>query len=243
MTKKNLPLLLVVAICFVSFFSCRKVTVSTSDATRNFFPLKMGKTVTYDVDSIYFIGANCSQVEVKSQMLYSVTDTFRDSKFRLSYIMDVFTRPYNGGIWQPSTVILITPTTDSLLYTQDGTQYIKLIFPIANGKSWLGNAYAQINNPAFAYLSGWNYTYKNYDLPYNNGLVNFNNSVTVLEQDQSINYPGVDSQIAATRTYAKEVYAYNVGMIYKEWRHTVYTPDTAACVQGYSVIMKAIDYN
>ena len=45
------------------------------------------------------------------------------------------------------------------------------------------------------------------------------------------------------RTYAKEVYAYNVGMIYKEWTHWTYKPNHAQCVNGYSVIMRAIDYN
>jgi hypothetical protein len=233
----------VVAICIVSFFSCRKVTVSTADATRNYFPLQFGKYVTYDVDSIYYIDTSCLKLEVKSQMKYAVTDTFRDNQYRLSYIMDVFTRPYDGGIWQPSTVILITPTTDSMLVTQDQTQYIKMVFPVVNGGSWLGNSNAVIQNSTFAYLANWDYTYQNYHLSYNNGLVNFDNTVTVLEDNESQNYPSVDSQVSAYRTYAKEVYAYNVGMIYKEWTHWTYKPDSAQCVKGYSVVMKAIDYN
>jgi hypothetical protein len=243
MTKKILPFLLLVAIVCVSFFSCRKVNVSTTDITRNYFPLQFGKYVTYAVDSTYFTGSNCSQLEVKSQMKYSITDTFRDSKSRLSYIMDIFTRPYDGGIWQASGVIYVTPVADSIFYTQDQTQYLKLIFPIANGTTWMGNKYAVIQNPTFSYLAGWNYVYQNYNYPYNNGLLNFNNTVTVLEDDESQNYPNIDSQVSANRTYAKEVYAYNVGMIYKEWTHWTYKPDSAQCVDGYTVIMKAIDHN
>ena len=59
-----------------------------------------------------------------------------------------------------------------------------------------------------------------------------------------MNYPAIDSNVYAMRTYAKEVYGYNIGMIYKEWVHWTYTPNhDGACVKGYSVIMRAIDYN
>ena len=243
MTKKILPVLLVVAIVFVSFFSCRKVTVSTADATRNYFPLQFGKYVTYAVDSIYYIDTNCSKREIKSQMKYAITDTFRDSKFRLSYLMDIYSRPYDGAVWQQAGVLYITPTYDSILVTQDQSKYIKMVFPVVNGTTWAGNTYALVQDSSFSYLANWNYTYQNYHLSYNNGLVNFDNTVTVLEDDESQNYPNVDSQVNAYRTYAKEVYAYNVGMIYKEWTHWTYKPDSAQGVKGYSVIMQAIDHN
>ena len=249
MTKKILSILLLVAICLTAFVSCKKSSVSTADASRNYFPLTFGKSITYAVDSIYYNDTNCTRREVKCQMKYAVTDTFTDKKKRFSYIMSIFYRPYEGAIWTPSGVILLTPTLTGLLYSQDNAQYVKLTFPIANGGSWKGNQFVEVNDSAFSYLKDWNYTYSGMYTSYNTGYINFNNTVSVVEADQSVNYPEYDSIVHAYRTYAKEVYAYNVGMVYKEWTHWTYRPSgpgrphSNECVNGYTVIMQAIDHN
>jgi hypothetical protein len=242
MIKKILPILLLLAIPVVGLFSCKKTSPNTTDLTRNYFPLVFGKSVTYAVDSVYYYGSPGIQTEVKSQLKYTITDTFTDKQGQLSYIMDVYSRPYDGAIWiQHPVVILITPTATSLLYTQDGTQYIKLMFPVTGGFSWPGNQNAQIQTSTYAYLANWNYTYANVNLPYFNGLVNFNNTVTVQEDNEHVNYQNIDSAVAGYDTYAQEVYAYNVGMIYKDWMHVTWV-DSAQNKTGYSVVMQAIDY-
>ncbi len=261
MYKKILSGVLLVAICFAAF-SCKKSKQNTSDPTLNYFPIKLGHYVTYEVDSVYFFGTGsnyfgidtCARYEIKSQIKYSIDDTFRDADNRLSYIMDVYSRPYPGGYWEPNSVILITPTqtpildltapvTQSLLYTQDRTQYVKLIFPISNGYVWKGNKYAQVNDATFSYLKNWNYRYQDYHLSYFNGRVNFDNTVSVLENNENVNYTNVDSGVAGYRTFAKEVYAYNVGMVYKEWTHYTWNANNASCWNGFTVIMRAIEYN
>ena len=241
MTKKILPGLLLVAICFVALFSCKKSTKSTTDFTRNYFPLQFGKYVTYAVDSIYYIDT-VARYEVKSQMKYAITDTVTIKK-KLNYIMNVYTRPYDGAVWQSNSVIFIQPTVDTLFYFQDGNKYMKLIFPITNGLSWPGNRYVEVGVPEKAYFKNWNYYYESRNLSYFNGIVNFDNTVTVNEDDESSNYLYVDSQVAAYRTYAKEVYAYNIGLVYKEWTHWTHNADSTQYKNGYTVIMQAIEHN
>ena len=243
MNKKILSGLSVVAICFVALFSCKKVNNSNTDPTRNYFPLTFGKYITYAVDSVYYIDS--ARYEIKSQLKYTITDTFTDSKKKLNYIMNVYYRPYDGAIWQNNSVIFLQPTATGLLCFQDQNEYIKLMFPIANSFSWLGNQYVNVADPDLAYFANWNYTYSNLHLSYFNGIVNFDNTVTCNEDDESNNYLYVDSQVNSSRTYAKEVYAYNVGMIYKEWTHWDHyvTIPVAPYKNGYTVIMQAIDYN
>ncbi len=245
MIRKILPIFLLVASCIFAFWGCKKVKVSTADPTRNYFPLIQGKYVTYAVDSFYYYGDTTGiRLETHCQLKYAITDTFTDSKRRLTYIMDVYYRPYDGAEFVPQRVILITPQKDSLFYFQDGTQYIKLEFPIKEGYSWDGNIHAQWQDTLYSYLKGWNYVYQNYHLSYFNGLVSFDNTVSVLETDENINYQNVDSIPVGSRTFAKEVYAYNVGMIYKEWTHYTFGgSDTTRDKKGYSVIMRAIDHN
>jgi hypothetical protein len=261
MTKKVLPVLLIAAICTITFFSCKKSNNNTIDPTLNYFPLTFGKWVSYNVDSTYYFGPQsggnaCTQLKISCQMKYSIDDTFTNSAGYTSYIMDVFTRPYNGGLWQQTNVIIITPTptplattssekTTSLLYTQDQTQYVKLIFPITSGYSWTGNQYANITDTTFAYLANWDYTYQNVNAFYNNDFINFEHTVTVLEADETVNDNNYDSSVyyGGYRTYAKEIYGYNVGMIYKEWTHYTWTATDPNCWNGYSVVMRAIDHN
>lgn len=243
MTKSIISVLLVAAVSVTSLFSCRKSNDTSADITRNYFPLQRGKTVTYAVDSTYYIGALRIAYNVKSQMKYAITDTFTDKKKRVSYIMNVFSRPYDGALWQPISVITVTPTTTGLLYNQDDNEYIKMIFPVSEGLTWKGNQNVVVQDPLKSYLKNWNYKYQNYHLSYNTGFINFDNTVSVLENDESVNYPNVDSAVDAFRTYAKEVYAYNVGMVYKEWTHWTYKPDTVQYVNGYRVVMRAIDHN
>jgi len=260
MGKKILLLLLILIVATQGIFSCRKVHIPTGDITLNYFPLHLGNTVTYNVDSIYWNEDQCDSINIPSQMMYAITDTFRDTINRLSYTMTVYTRPIDGSFWTPTRVINITPMsffsipstitttppdriTTGLLYSEYGNQYIKLIFPVQNSTSWQGNIYVENNTPN-QWLQNWNYSYSNYHLSYNNALVNFGNTITVTEDNESYNYLSVDSQVYAYRTYAQEVYAYNVGMVYKQWTHWTHnTGDNSTCKSGYQVIMQAIDYN
>ncbi len=246
MTKKILAFLLVVAVCSGTFLSCKKHHDAKTDATRNYFPLTFGKSVTFAVDSIYYNDTLCTQYRVKSQLKYVVTDTFSDRKNfnnKLSYILDVFSRPYEGGVWKPISVIILNPTATGLNWTQDRVKYVKLMFPITEGFSWKGNANAPVSDADFAFLKNWDYEYRDFRKSYNTGYVNFDNTVTVLENDESVNYPGVDSGVAAYRTYSKAVYAYNVGLVYRELTHTTYRANNKQCLQGYTVVMQAIDHN
>jgi len=244
MIRRFLTIFLVLAIGASALFSCKKVHQSNTDPTRNYFPLKQGKYVTYAVDSIYYDRVSGTSVESHSQLKYAITDTFTDAKRRLSYIMDVYYRPYDGADFAPSRVIILTPQVDSLFYFQDGTQFNKLVFPIKEGFTWMGNTHVQVQDTMFSYFKNWRYQYQNVHLNYFNGFVNFDNTVTVIEDDENNNYQNVDSLPSGYKTYAKEVYAYNVGMIYKEWTHYTFgSPDTTHNRNGYTVVMRAIDHN
>ncbi len=243
MRKKILPIFLLVALCLVSFFSCRKDTLSTADATRGYFPLTLGKSVTYAVDSTLYYGPPGTTRHVSMLFRYTISDTVTYNK-KTAYLMDIYSTPYVGGIWTACGEIIITPTPTSLLYAENNVNYIKMIFPIANGTTWKGNQYAVTPDSLYSYLYNWDYTYANFGLSYFNGRVNFDHTVSLLEDDENVDYQNVDSAVAGYRTYAKEVYAYGVGMIYKEWTHYTFgPPDTVQNKNGYSVTMRAIDYN
>jgi hypothetical protein len=255
MIKKIISVLLVVTVIIVVAASCVKSSINHGDPTLSYFPVKIGHYVVYDVDSSYYtmavdtpvVGAldtQCMVYDIRSQMKYAITDTTRDANDSLIYIVNVFYRHYDGDKWQQQgAVMYIRANNDSIQVNQDGNMYTKMKFPVKNGYSWNGNFLVDKLNPADAYLQNWNYVYSKAGYSYNNLLHNFENTVSVVEDDESVNYPFVDSALQAYRTYAKEVYAYNVGMVYKEWTHWVYYPNATRCVSGYTVVMRAVEYN
>jgi len=88
MTKKILSASLLM-VCVLAFFSCKKKTSPAGDPTRQYFSIKFGKSVIYNLDPIYYFDTTSKQVKVTSQEMYSIIDTFRNSGNRLSNIMKI----------------------------------------------------------------------------------------------------------------------------------------------------------
>jgi hypothetical protein len=85
--------------------------------------------------------------------------------------------------------------------------------------------------------------YSNLLQAYDNGRATFQNTVTVDAVNKTIGDPEATPGAYAERTFMREVYGYEVGMVYRESTHWVYDPTRAACRNGYSVIMRAVDHN
>src|SRR5262249_18554506 len=96
----------------------------------------------------------------------------------------------------------------------------------------------------YVYMDGWNYKYINYDRDYDNGLSVYAKTVTVEQVDEQEGDPESMPTKYADKTFGKEVYAYGIGLVYREATHWVYDPAGGnACRKGYSVTLRAIDHN
>lgn len=249
MTKRFLPVLLVLAVLsLVTASSCKKETESGRfypEATRGYFPLQIGRYVVYDVDSITWNDFDCTRKERHLNMRYTVADTFTDNAGRPSYRIDVHQRVADTGVWRVSTVLYVTPTATGLQTVMNNRRMEKMVFPVQEGKTWLGNNAIDLNEPENTFYEGWVYQYVDFLKPYDNGRVKFENTVTVYQANDSLNNPETLPAAYAERTFSREVYGYDVGMIYREFTHWTYDPGNAAtaCRKGFSVVMRATDHN
>lgn len=249
MTKRFLPVLLVLAVLSLGYMSsCKKETESTRfypEATRGYFPLQIGRYVIYDVDSVTWNDFDCTRKERHLNMRYTVADTFTDNAGRPSYRIDVHQRVADTGVWRVSTVFYATPTSRGLDVVMNNRRMEKLVFPVSEGKTWYGNRAIDTNDAENRYYSGWLYQYVKFVQPYDNGRLSFDNTVTVYQVNDSLNNPERIPGAYAERTFSREVYGYDVGMIYREFTHWTYDPGNAAtaCRKGFSVVMRATDHN
>jgi len=244
MRRINLPAFIVVLLITLGAISCKKSSSSnTGDAS--YFPLSVGRYVVYNVDSTIWVDTTCQQILHSYQMRYEIVDTFTDSTKNLGYVFNIYSRPADGsGIWQSNDVFKAVHTSLGIEVTQDLLRFVKLTFPITTGSSWQGNQLINTLDSDFTMYKGWQYMYQNVKQGYNNDLVAFDNTVSVIEDDETVN--GTVSNkghVISYRTYYKDVYGANIGMVYSEKTHWVVDSTVSNCKKGYSVIMRAVDHN
>ncbi len=248
MRKILLPFLLI----SVGLVSCKKETEDISEIAKGnkFFPTEIGKYIVYDYDSTYWNDQLGKDLHYRGQFRYYVADTFRDNAGRLSYVINVQVRANDTDPYRPDDVIYVTPTEDRIEYKQKNLTFIKMVFPVSNGKSWNGNAMIPLGDNDYAEYDNdkWKYTYANFDTEFDPGNNLYLHTVTVNEIDDALNNPDVDSTAYAYRNYSQERYAYNVGMVYRERIYWVFQPKVGGSGgsgfrKGYGVVMKAVENN
>lgn len=247
MRKLILPFLLI----SVGLFSCKSDKEDLSGITmgNDFYPTEIGKYIVYDYDSVIYDDLLETAIPRTGQVRYEVADTFRDASGRLSYTIKVLSRVNNTDDYISNDVISVTPTENLVEFQQKNLSFIKMVFPVSNGKSWNGNALIPTNDPDPAYKEfdneAWNYTYANFDTDYQPSAKLYEHTVTVNQIDDVLNDPEAEPSAYAYKNFSKEVYAYNVGLVYKERVYWEFQPKPGGSGfrKGYSVILRAIDNN
>lgn len=253
MRKSILPLALFL-FAAVLFSSCKKETTSLSEMEKGhgFYPLEVGKYIVYDVDSLVWNDHLKATIPSQCQLRYNIADTFRNDEGELAYVINVLYRKTAAESYVPFDVMYAHLHHNQLIVTQHNLNFIKLSFPIENGKNWKGNAMIPLDDEDYAEYNNdkWNYIYSDFNQSYNTGMKLFQHTVTVNEIDDQLNDPDTDSTAYAYRNYAQEVYAHGVGMVYKERIYWVFQPKSpdggsggSGYRKGYSIIMKAVDHN
>lgn len=245
MMKRFLPVIALLAV--VSLFSCKRENenIYGPDATRGYYPLQKGHYVVYDVDSVIYDNFAGTATTRHSVVRYTVSDTFRDNRNYISYQVDVMSKDADSQAFHTNDVFFVTPAVNSIDVVQGNLRFTKLVFPVLNGTTWKGNSQIATADQDLVWYADWTYKYSKMGENYNNGLADFSNTVIVDETDQTLNDPATMPTTYAERTYAREVYGYNVGLVYREMVRWTYDQNGSGnfAKKGWSVMMRAKDHN
>lgn len=199
---------------FSSFWACQREIETLPALGYEYAPLQTGKFIQYRVDSILYDDYNNSidtnSYEVKYVLGREEIDAAGLSFFRY----ERYERADSSQDWTLINVSAIQIEANRLLHVEQNQRLIKLTFPIAKDKNWDGLAYIrkdttiEIVGGSINFYKDWeNFEYTTAHTPFNINGFSFDSTVTISQ---------ADANNLIERRFSKEIYAKNIGLVYKE---------------------------
>jgi hypothetical protein len=195
-------------VAFLLLMDCSTNENKPSDAA--YFPLKVGNTWIYNIEETAILRAACTDDGVtisNYEMRVVVADSFPDTDQSFTYLMQRSKRLKTTDAWTELDTWTSSLSGGKIINNESNINFVKLVIPIADNIVWNGNQY---NNRLE--LNGLNvdeYKATLVGQPYTNpSAMNFTKTVSVVQNDQQKNLLYRDSRL--------EVYAFGVGLVYKE---------------------------
>lgn len=178
----------------------------------NFFPLKNGLSLTYQVDSLIYDNNGTIKLSRNIILKRTVIDSFIDNSGIKNYIIDE--NYTENGKEIKSQFVNVYRTEDMAVENERNLKFIKLIFPITLGKTWEGNKLFDANNTILNIAGEPIKVYENWLYRYSKMLDKY--EVNGKEYSDVIEIIQTDTDYKLEKRYSIEYYAKNIGLIYKK---------------------------
>jgi hypothetical protein len=253
----------IIVIFFASLLgACKKSGNFKLEPVSDYYPLTLGKYVTYDLDSIIITNNNSLgliQDTVHYQIQYVISAQQVDNLNRLGYLIVRNIRTDSTVPWVTDHTSFALNTGSTIEFTEDNLKYIKLVEPIQQNFSWSGNSYIETSSfiTDVPYLNGWNYIYDSINVPIALGGLTIDSTIKVAEDDETIGpqdhtdtIDGYDT-VYSSRTYSCEKYAKGIGLVNRNFYYNIFQPRHRQIpinqdnfgYTGYGIILTMIDHN
>ncbi len=187
------------------FVSCHRKVDNTPRLVGKEYYNNKGSWIVYKVDSIVFSDFGGGTVQKIDTFIYQVkeiiSEKFTDNAGKETNRIERYKRAADSLPWQITNVWISNLGDNDLQKVEENNRYVKLVFPVYENKTWNGN---QFNS-----FDALDYTYIGIKQPVVLNGYTFDNTITVLQNDST------DDNFIE-KSYAKEIYAINIGMVYKQ---------------------------
>ncbi len=242
---KPLTILLYLAIFLTIGSGCNKTEDGVPAANMaEYYPLKVGKYITYRLDSTVYISLNTVKV-VRSYIVQDkidaiVKDNLGNDAYRIRRMMRSNT---DTTVWSDNATFLVIPSLQKTEFIENNLRFIKLINPVRDFTTWQGNSQINALDEFLRFYENWEYFYEKTGEPYRVNNLSFPETVTVNQVDEVDGTPG-DKRYFYEITRSSEVYAKGVGLIYKDFFHEFWQPITANFQpNSYGVRLSILNHN
>ncbi|WP_420578375.1 hypothetical protein [Ekhidna sp.] len=187
--------ILLFALFFSSCNSSKEVGPET--VGYDFYPLAVGDYRIYDVEEIKYLitGFDTSVYQLREIIIDSIP-----SNDQTIYLLRRDIRTNEMDAWESDSLWTVTRTSNYLSITENNIPFIKLTFPVKEGKEWDGNS---LNS-----RSELSYYYQPVETN-NIDSLSLDDHIRVIIEDIEENVTGVDLR--------SEVYAKGIGLVEKDY--------------------------
>ena len=183
----------------IGLYACKESTESPDDFGYNYFPVEIGRFVSYQVDSIFHDDALDVHDTVRFYLKEQYESIFNDASGRETYRIERFKKDSLEHDWILKDIWFANVTTTTAERVEENVRYLRLAFPVRETTTWDGNSMNM--------ESEWEHEYTSIDEPQSVLGVLFDSTLVVSQRDE-LNF--------AEREFGAELYARGIGLIEKE---------------------------
>lgn len=206
-------------------FACNENTVAenlTLEKGFDYYPLEIGKYITYQLDSIVYrgqSGSTCDFIQDTAShfLREEIVDIYEDNTGVVNHILERYTSQSVDGPWQVRDVWNIKKTETQVERVEENLRFIKLVFPVREQVAWNGNTFFQdttivLGGETIDFYKHWSdqYEYESVDVMEEINGISFDSVLTVIQSEPSENK--INHRVSI------EKYAKGIGLIYKEMK-------------------------
>ena len=167
-----------------------------------YFPLQTGDYFIYRAKRINF-NLDGSLDSIEYLLKEVVVDSFPSTDNQgFTFVINRHKKGLNDPLWVLSTVVSARTNLKTMVFNEDNAAYIKLAFPMQEGLTWDGNSLNDFEPDA--------YEIRMLSHPFKVDSITFANTVHVFQADL------LDPAKISADDYRVEVYAENIGLVFKE---------------------------
>lgn len=221
----------------------------------DYFPLVVGKHITYRLDSTvttqFGRDTTVRTYRVRDRVDAQITDARGRTAYRI--VRSTSNATGTAPFLPEHTFMTIPQGEDWIEHVENNLRFMKLRFPIREGFSWKGNSFIETAsiNSSVRYLAGWDYRYVEVEKPFTVNGVTYPNTITIHQREEVIPPGPFNPAFFKQYNFSVEVYAKGIGLIYKNFDHKVWQPPTPPpdARAGYwedgsfRLVLRIIDHN
>jgi len=238
---------LVVLLLVMIFSSCSESTFEQNGEEQgyDYYPIVIGNEWIYEVDSTIYLQDGADVLKSISQVKEEITELLDPDGEK--YIITKSVRKSDTDPWVVNDKFLVENDGEKLYKTELNRRFIKLVFPVREGKKWDGNVHfdssadVDVFGNMLAVFEDWDYKIQQEVNAVEIANNTYNDVIRVEQSDSGnvgINY---------SRNY--EQYAKGVGLIYREnnaLSSQIKTPDVSwedAAQEGFIIKYTLLSHN
>jgi hypothetical protein len=213
---KSIPL----SIFLFLIISCgENVTETFEQKGKDYYPLSIGKSITYNVDSVIYDPEPNGFIKIdttKWQFREDIVDTFKGKDGKIQYRIERFERRRGTTNWTIGKVLSASVTDQYALRDEDNLRFIKFPMAFLEKTSWNGNIF---NDSVRIIIAGellelfskkWDYQIESFGKSETIGGKVFDDVLTVVAK--------TDPKILTETRSTIEKYAKGVGLVSREFK-------------------------